>query len=88
MLLAHSTKSTKQNYDRRNTRAVRDREAAQLFRFYPSGGGGRALAGTPACLGDEGKQAKNLFWGRRCVHSLRHIPRFCAVLRPLLPLLQ
>jgi len=29
MLLAHNTKSTKQNYDRRNTRAVRDREAAQ-----------------------------------------------------------
>ena len=33
MLLAHNTKSIKQNYARRNTRAVRDREAAQLF-FY------------------------------------------------------
>ena len=31
MLLAHNTKSIKQNYARRNTRAVRDREAAQLF---------------------------------------------------------
>jgi len=50
MLLTHNTKSIKQNYDRRNTRAVRDREAAQLlFLFYPSGGAGRALAGAPAC---------------------------------------
>ena len=31
MLLTHNTKSIKQVYNRRNTRAVRDREAAQLF---------------------------------------------------------
>jgi len=31
MLLTHNTKSIKQNYNRRNTRAVRDREVAQLF---------------------------------------------------------
>jgi len=33
MLLTHNTKSTERNCDRRNTRALRDREAAQLFFF-------------------------------------------------------
>ena len=31
MLLTHNTKSIRQIYNRRNTRAMRDREAAQLF---------------------------------------------------------
>jgi len=39
MLLTHNTKNTKQIYNRRNTRAVRDREAAQLFHAPPLSGG-------------------------------------------------
>jgi len=39
MLLTHNTKSIKQIYNRRNTRAVRDREEFNFFfsiqRFFP-----------------------------------------------------
>ena len=49
MLLTHNTKSTKQNYDRRNTRAVRDRETAQLF-FNQRNQHRGALRGTPGSV--------------------------------------
>ena len=51
MLLTHNTKSIKQNYNRRNTRAVRDREAATGLRW--SGLVCISQSADAACCGDE-----------------------------------
>ena len=44
--LKHQSKTTRGA----SARATRDREAAQLFFFYPSGGARRPWPGVPACL--------------------------------------
>ena len=49
MLLTHNTISNKQIHNRLNTRAVRDREAAQHFSFLPFGRGWACPRGH-ACL--------------------------------------